>query len=76
MSHEAPSGLILAPAKPVLLIIAADCDDPERASWNGFLKSRVYAKLLTGLILRTLSDFYQANGSAPTNRHMIAKLIK
>jgi hypothetical protein len=76
MSRAAPSGLILAPAKPALLIIAADCDDPERVSWNGFLKSRVYAKLLTGLILRTLSDFYWANGRAPANRRMIAKLIK
>jgi hypothetical protein len=55
MSREAPSGLILAPAKPGLLIIAADCDDRERCIPIGFLKSRVYAKLL----MRLISERYQ-----------------
>jgi hypothetical protein len=60
----APSGLILAsghagidPARPELLILAAECDDTELAIPTGFLKSRVYAKLLMRLILETLSDF-------------------
>jgi hypothetical protein len=43
----APSGLILASGKAGLLIIAATCDDHERGFLTGFLKSRVYAKLLT-----------------------------
>jgi hypothetical protein len=51
MSREAPSGLILASGKAGLLIIAANCDDPELGFPTGFLKSRVYAKLLTWLIL-------------------------
>ena len=58
----APSGLILAsgkaridPAKPELLILAAECDDNERGIPTGFLKSRVYAKLL----MRLISERYQ-----------------
>ncbi|ANW01881.1 hypothetical protein LMTR13_18630 [Bradyrhizobium icense] len=43
------------PAKPKLLIIAADCDDPELGFAAGFLKSRVYAKLL----MRLISERYQ-----------------
>jgi hypothetical protein len=38
-----------------LLIIDADCDDHELSFLTGFLKSRVYAKLLTRLI----SEYYQ-----------------
>jgi hypothetical protein len=45
----------LHPAKPGLLIIAANCDDRELGFLIGFLKSRVYAKLLTRLI----SEHYQ-----------------
>ena len=55
MSREAPSGLILASGKAGLLIIAANCDDHELGFLSGFLKSRVYAKLLTRLI----SERYQ-----------------
>ena len=55
MSREAPSGLILASGKAGLLIIAANCDDPERGFPTGFLKSRVYAKLL----MRLISECYQ-----------------
>jgi hypothetical protein len=40
-----------------LLIIAANCDDPELGFPTGFLKSRVYAKLLTWTDFGTLSDF-------------------
>ena len=42
-------------AKPELLIIAADCDHPELGFPTGFLKSRVYAKLL----MRLISERYQ-----------------
>jgi hypothetical protein len=55
MSREAPSGLILASGKAGLLIIAAYCDDPELGFPTGFLKSRVYAKLL----MRLISERYQ-----------------
>ena len=55
MLREAPSGLILASGKAGLLIIAANCDDHELGLPIGFLKSRVYAKLLTRLI----SEHYQ-----------------
>jgi hypothetical protein len=57
MLREAPSGLILASGKAGLLIIAANCDDHERGFLIGFLKSRVYAKLLTRADFGTLSDF-------------------
>jgi hypothetical protein len=57
MSREAPFGLILASGKAGLLIIAADCDDPERGFPTGFLKSRVYAKLLTQLISKRYQTF-------------------
>jgi hypothetical protein len=50
MSREAPSGLILASGKAGLLIIDANCDDHKLGFPTGFLKSRVYAKLLTWLI--------------------------
>ena len=55
MSREAPSGLILASGKAGLLIIAANCDDHELGFPTGFLKSRVYAKLL----MRLISERYQ-----------------
>jgi len=38
-----------------LLIIAANCDDHELGVPTGFLKSRVYAKLL----MRLISERYQ-----------------
>ena len=57
MSREAPSGLILASGKAGLLIIAANCDDHELGFPTGFLKSRVYAKLLTRLILECYQTF-------------------
>jgi len=40
-----------------LLIIAANCDDPELGFPTGFLKSRVYAKLLTWLISKRYQTF-------------------
>jgi hypothetical protein len=40
-----------------LLIIAANCDDPELGFPTGFLKSRVYAKLLTWLISERYQTF-------------------
>jgi hypothetical protein len=55
MSREAPSGLILASGKAGLLIIDADCDDHKLGFPTGFLKSRVYAKLL----MRLISERYQ-----------------
>jgi hypothetical protein len=55
MLREARSGLILASGKAGLLIIAANCDDHELGSLIGFLKSRVYAKLL----MRLISERYQ-----------------
>jgi hypothetical protein len=57
MSREAPSGLILASGKAGLLIIAANCDDHVLGFPTGFLKSRVYAKLLTRLILKRYQTF-------------------
>jgi hypothetical protein len=57
MSREAPSGLILASGKAGLLIIAATCDDHERGFLTGFLKSRVYAKLVMRLILKCYQTF-------------------
>jgi hypothetical protein len=57
MSREAPSGLILASGKAGLLIIAANCDDHELGFPTGFLKSRVYAKLLTRLISKRYQTF-------------------
>ena len=57
MLREARSGLILASGKAGLLTIAANCDDHELGFLIGFLKSRVYAKLLRRLILEMLSDF-------------------
>jgi hypothetical protein len=57
MSREAPSGLILASGKAGLLIIAATCDDHELAFPTGFLKSRVYAKLLMRLIWERYQTF-------------------
>ena len=51
----APSGLILASGKAGLLILAAECDDTGRGIPTGFLKSRVYAKLL----MRLISERYQ-----------------
>jgi hypothetical protein len=47
----------LPPAKPELLILAADCDDTELDIPTGFLKSRVYAKLLTRLIWERYQTF-------------------
>jgi hypothetical protein len=55
MSREAPCGLILASGKAGLLIIDADCDDHKLGFPTGFLKSRVYAKLL----MRLISERYQ-----------------
>ena len=57
MSCEAPSGLILASGKAGLLIIAANCDDHELGFLIGFLKSRVYAKLLMRLIWERYQTF-------------------
>jgi hypothetical protein len=57
MSREAPSGLILASGKAGLLIIAAYCDDHELGFPTGFLKSRVYAKLLMRLIWERYQTF-------------------
>jgi hypothetical protein len=57
MSREAPSGLILASGKAGLLIIDADCDDHKLGFLTGFLKSRVYAKLLMRLILERYQTF-------------------
>ena len=57
MNSLAPSGLILASGKAGLLIIAANCDDDELGSLIGFLKSRVYAKLLTRLISERYQTF-------------------
>ena len=57
MLREAPSGLILASGKARLLIIAANCDDHELGFLIGFLKSRVYAKLLTWLISERYQTF-------------------
>jgi hypothetical protein len=51
--HSGKAGV--HPAKPVLLILAADCDDTELGIPTGFLKSRVYAKLL----MRLISERYQ-----------------
>jgi hypothetical protein len=51
--HSGEAGV--HPAKPVLLILAADCDDTELGIPTGFLKSRVYAKLL----MRLISERYQ-----------------
>jgi len=53
----APSGLILASGKAGLLIIAATCDDHELGFPTGFLKSRVYAKLLMRLIWERYQTF-------------------
>ena len=55
MLREARSGLILASGKAGLLTIAANCDDHELGFPTGFLKSRVYAKLL----MRLISERYQ-----------------
>ena len=49
--------MILASGKAGLLIIAANCDDHERGFLIGFLKSRVYAKLLMRLILERYQTF-------------------
>jgi hypothetical protein len=57
MLREAPSGLILASGEAGLLTIAANCDDHELGSLIGFLKSRVYAKLLTRLISERYQTF-------------------
>jgi len=57
MSREAPCGLILASSKAGLLTIAADCDDHELGFPTGFLKSRVYAKLLMRLIWERYQTF-------------------
>jgi hypothetical protein len=53
----APSGLILASGKAGLLTIAANCNDHERGFLIGFLKSRVYAKLLTQPISKRYQTF-------------------
>jgi len=53
----APSGLILASGKAGLLIIDANCDDHKLGILTGFLKSRVYAKLLTRLISERYQTF-------------------
>ena len=60
----APSGLILASRQMPemiqqsrLLIIDADCVDHKLRSSTGFLKSRVYAKLLTRLISERYQTF-------------------
>jgi hypothetical protein len=53
----APSGLILASGKAGLLIIAANCVHHELGFPIGFLKSRVYAKLLTWLISERYQTF-------------------
>jgi hypothetical protein len=42
---------------PGLLIVAANCDNPELGLLTGFLKSRVYAKLLMCLILERYQTF-------------------
>jgi hypothetical protein len=47
----------LHPAKPELLTIAASCDNPGLGLLTGFLKSRVYAKLLMRLILERYQTF-------------------
>jgi hypothetical protein len=57
MSREAPSGLILASGEAGLLTIAATCDHHELGFPTGFLKSRVYAKLLTWLISERYQTF-------------------
>ncbi len=49
--------MILASGKAGLLIIDADCDDHELGFLTGFLKSRVYAKLLTWLISERYQNF-------------------
>ena len=49
--------MILASGKAGLLIIAANCDDHELGFLIGFLKSRVYAKLLTWLISKRYQTF-------------------
>jgi hypothetical protein len=54
---RAPSGLILASGKAGLLIIDANCDDHKLGFPTGFLKSRVYAKLLTWLISERYQTF-------------------
>jgi hypothetical protein len=45
------------PGKAALLIIDANCVDHKLDSSTGFLKSRVYAKLLTRLILKRYQTF-------------------
>jgi len=48
----------LHPAKQAgLLIIDANCDDHKLGILTGFLKSRVYAKLLTRLISERYQTF-------------------
>jgi len=49
--------LILASGKAGLLIIDANCDDHKLCILTGFLKSRVYAKLLTRLISERYQTF-------------------
>jgi hypothetical protein len=49
--------LILASGKAGLLNITANCDDRELGLPIGFLKSRVYAKLLTRLISERYQTF-------------------
>jgi len=46
-----------ASGKGGLLTIAANCDDHELGFLIGFLKSRVYAKLLTRLISERYQTF-------------------
>ena len=58
VNFPAPTGLILASGNaPACSWFAADCDDLERAILTGFLKSRVYAKLLMRLILERYQTF-------------------
>jgi len=72
----APSGLILASGKAGLLTIAANCDDHGLGFLIGFLKSRVYAKLLTCLISKRYQTFNRRVEEVEPVACMIAKLTK
>jgi hypothetical protein len=52
-----PANVRIDPKQAGLLIIDAECVDHELRSSTGFLKSRVYAKLLTRLILERYQTF-------------------
>jgi len=72
----APSGLILASGKAGLLIIDANCDDHKLGFPTGFLKSRVYAKLLTWLISERYQTFNKAGERGCAGCGMIEKITK